>query len=79
MSDIKRGFTFTHLHFIDPTFTPNAAAGEKYAAGPKAPMVVSRATRTTVYYKHGRELPGIGGSWCMARDEFEETYGGTGA
>lgn len=78
MPDVKRGYTFTHKHFIDPNYAPDVDAGEKYATGPKATMVVTRATKHTIYYRYA-PLPGAGTRYCMGRTEFEQTYGSVGA
>lgn len=69
MTTVKRGLTFTHLTWIDPDWHPGP--GQHLADGPKAEMVVTRATKTTVYYTYAG---GTKGAWKMARAEFTKRY-----
>lgn len=78
MADIKRGFVFTHKHLLDPYWLPDIDAGEKYSTdAPKATMVVTRATKRTVWYGYKPITPitATRPIYRMDRAEFETTYG----
>jgi hypothetical protein len=72
-SRVRPGYTFTHDQIIDEDWDPNG--GEKYEHAPKARMVVTWATSTTVRYRpvrrHGRAA-----SCSMDRGEFESRFAG---
>jgi hypothetical protein len=72
---IKRGYTFTHQSFIDPTWKPQA--GQRYGTdAPKATMIVTRVTATGVHYKYASAVPDERmNGWVMERDRFLKRYG----
>jgi hypothetical protein len=70
-TEVKRGYIFTHDQVLDENWTPDD--GQEYDDGPRALMVVTRATLHTVWYKPvGRR----GRAACaMDRAEFESRFG----
>jgi hypothetical protein len=71
-SDIAAGYTFRHRHFLDPAWKPSA--GERYRDAPKAMMIVTRVTATTVYFTY---VGSTRGAWKLARQSFNDQYGET--
>lgn len=68
------GAEFTHAQLIEPTWTPGP--DEKYRDAPKAVCVVTRATRTWVYYRY-KTSPHPNGAFKIDRAAYDRTYGGT--
>jgi hypothetical protein len=80
VADIKRGFVFTHQHLLDPYWKPVVEMSEKYADAPKATMIVTRATKRTVWYGYKPITPitATRPVYRMDRAQFEATYGPQG-
>lgn len=70
---IARGFVFTHDRFLDPGWTPGP--GQRYAdTAPKATMIVTRVTATTVWYAYHLGHGAAAGRWAMDRAAFEARF-----
>lgn len=70
---VRKGTVFTHLSFLDPDWTPGP--GQRVVDGPRARMVITRATVQTVWYGYVGDSKG---GWRMDRVEFERLYVSSG-
>lgn len=66
---VRPGYEFTHQTVLDPSWQPGP--GQRYADAPKARMVVTRATRTTVWFGFTAHR----GVQRLDRQVFEARYG----
>lgn len=61
----KQGDVFRSKHLLEPTWKPGE--GQKYKDAPKALMVVTRVTSTSVYYDYQSLHPRKGAAFVASR------------
>lgn len=66
-AEIRVGRRFRHKRQLDPAWRPGP--GQRYADAPKRELVVSRITRSRVWYK-APETPETVAGWVALRDDF---------
>jgi hypothetical protein len=70
--EIRRGMEFTHDRWLDTDWKPGP--GEKYKDAPKARCVVTKVTKTNVFYRDVTNPNEVGGPFYVTLTSFRHRF-----